>query len=330
MHRRKKSRWRKRCREEKPKHHRPPKKPRLLLEPDCSSLPSGIIELNDPIEEESNLKLKTISKDEPPSGHWQKQEEEEAPSDRPFSSQSCKEYEEEAEKDLLHLSLEDEDDVEGVFVGGGGRPLSADALESPQERFVPRRRNSRIMIGEDVSQCHSSAECEDEIASCEFAYQEVEDLFRPVSRTSSTVALVSEQASYRCFISMTDVFLSSPLSSLLCAACGARHSGRRDRVTVDLRGRTLTLTCGECNWWTARRISLSGEGGGMRKCQGVVPFGERNGGPTSSSKACVEAPTAKSPTTSPFTTTTSTSSSFIPNTAIAQECQLDLTRPTNL
>ncbi len=151
---------------------------------------------------------------------------------------------------------------------GGGRPLSTDALESPQERFVPPRGKgeseeqtdnmassstsaARLVLGMD-------AECEDEIASCTaFGDEDDPDVLLSSSRSSSTMAVLSEEASYRCSISLTDVFdAASPLGSFLCSGCSRPYSSR-DLFTVDLKGQTLSVTCDDCRWWAVRRVKLS-------------------------------------------------------------------------
>ena len=58
-----------------------------------------------------------------------------------------------------------------------------------------------------------------------------------------------------CQVQMLDMFATTPLSSFECSGCNGKYCGRNDSFTIDLKLQTLSVVCGNCLWWTQRKIT---------------------------------------------------------------------------
>jgi len=58
-------------------------------------------------------------------------------------------------------------------------------------------------------------------------------------------------------VPLLDLFSRTPLNSFHCLGCSKSYQADQDTFCVDLKCQTMLLTCGQCRWWTNRRVNLS-------------------------------------------------------------------------
>ena len=156
------------------------------------------------------------------------------------------------------------------------RPISADALESPQELFPPAPApcNSQERTNEQKEVVSLSCDdFEDEIAACN-DFEEVElDIVEVFSNNgdpdqlderdplalsdkdiSSPLPTITPDISTKdCRIDMVDIFYQTPLESHFCCGCSRPYS-QADMFSFNLKVNTMTRICGFCFWWTSRHV----------------------------------------------------------------------------
>ena len=158
------------------------------------------------------------------------------------------------------------------------RPISADALESPQELFpppaLPAPCNSQERTNEQKEVVSLSCDdFEDEIAACN-DFEEVElDIVEVFSNNgdpdqlderdplalsdkdiSSPLPTITPDISTKdCRIDMVDMFYQTPLESHFCCGCSRPYS-QADMFSFNLKVNTMTRICGFCFWWTSRHV----------------------------------------------------------------------------
>ena len=155
------------------------------------------------------------------------------------------------------------------------RPISADALESPQELFPPPAPcNSQEHTNDQKEVVSLSCDdFEDEIAACN-DFEEVElDIVEVFSNNgdpdqlderdplalsdkdiSSPLPTITPDISTKdCRIDMVDMFYQTPLESHFCCGCSKPYS-QADMFSFNLKVNTMTRICGFCFWWTSRHV----------------------------------------------------------------------------